>query len=163
MYKLYTFQARDGFIFKLTHLFFFDTQPESHPNLSSLFSDISKVVINLQKTQLHSQSEEQKSKNKKRKHDDNDENDRGNDKKQPQHSSNNSNHRLQSSAPYFSAGEISFSVPQRKKLRLEFVRDAGIRAVTGTADSSGGDGGNGGMFAFGIGWADIGGFPCIVT
>ena len=104
---------------------------------------------------MHSQSQWQSEaqKSKKRKHDDNDENNGGHDKKQSQHFSND--HLLQSGAPYFSAGEISFSVPQRKKLRLELVRDAGIRAMAGTAD---GGGGGGGTFAFGIGWADIGMF-----
>ena len=99
--------------------------------------------------QSQSQSQSELQKSKKRKHDENDDNHDSHTKAQPQHSNND--RLLQSGAPYFSAGEISFIIPQRKKLRLEFVRDAGIRAVAGTAAGDG-------AFAFGIGWANIGMF-----
>ena len=124
-------------------------------------------MADLQKAQSQPQSRPQSQfqpqPQKKRKHDGNDDDggNGGNGAAYPSASNGSAksasaaNALLQSGAPYFSAGEISFSIPQRKKLRLEFVRDAGVRAVTGAGMGMGKGGGD---YAFGIGWADIGMF-----
>ena len=60
-----------------------------------------------------------------------------------------------SAKPYFATSDVSFSMPQRKKMRLELVREEGRKKGAGGARAMNSASG---AVEFGIAWEDVGVF-----